>query len=321
MKLLAGMKIKGKKIQKIAILGASGHIAKSLTYAFKDEPTFYLHLFTHSYDKTKLFAENIKLQNAQINTYRHFNNFHFSSIINCTGIGDPDRLRDYPEEVFFVSEEIELLISNYLKIHRHTTYINISSGAVYGTKFLKEVDDNTITEIAINNLSNADFYGIAKINSEAKHRSMQKLNIIDLRIFGFFSQFIELNRSYLLSEIINCLKSNKTFITSESNIIRDYIHPIDFANLVKKCMMLDNINMAIDVYSKNPISKFEMLQYFKSMYNLNYEIKTGISNASVTGNKDYYFSKSRKVNEIGFKPQYTSLECIDYATNKILSLQ
>jgi nucleoside-diphosphate-sugar epimerase len=306
-----------RKSQVIAILGATGHIAKSIIYSFKDEPNFALHLFTRSEAKTKAFAKEIKLQNAFVHSYQEFNEFDYSSIISCVGIGDPSRLRSYPDEVFFVSEEIDLLVIKYLINHQQTTYINFSSGAVYGTEFNTPANDNSSTEITINELVLSDFYGIAKINAEAKHRSLRNYNIIDLRIFGFYSKFIDLQRPFFLSEVVSSLKTKKPFLTSNSCIIRDYIHPNDLALLVKRCMEYKNINAAFDVCSKKPISKLEILDYFNSNYNLKYEVVRDLTNSSVTGNKDNYFSESKKINEIEFEAQYTSLESINFVTNEI----
>jgi nucleoside-diphosphate-sugar epimerase len=303
--------------KRIAILGATGHIAKSLIYSFRNEPNCILHLFTRSVDKTILFARKIGLKNPFINKYAQFNDFNYSSIINCVGIGDPDILKAHPEEVFFVTEEIDLLIISYLRDHPQTTYICFSSGAVYGTEFSKSVNDDSITTIAINNLMLSDFYGIAKINAEAKHRSLQNFKIVDLRIFGFYSRFIEIDRPYLLSEIISSLKTKKTFITSQSNITRDYIHPNDLAELVKRCMELEEINMALDVCSKKSITKFDILEYFKTSYGFEYSIGE-FTILSVTGNKTNYFSESNKLAIMGFEPQYTSFECIKFVTNEIL---
>jgi len=303
--------------KRIAILGATGHIAKSLIYSFRNEPNTTFHLFTRSVEKTMAFAQEIGLKNSFINRYTQFNDFNYSSIINCVGIGDPDRLKSHPEEVFLVTEEIDLLIISYIRNHPQTTYINFSSGAVYGTEFSKSVNDDSITTIAINNLILSDFYGIAKINAEAKHRSMQNFKIVDLRIFGFYSRFIEIDRPYLLSEIISSLKTKKTFITSRSNIIRDYVHPHDLAELVKRCMEQEEINTALDVCSKKSIAKFDILEYFKTSYGFEYSIED-LKLLSVTGNKTNYFSESKKLAAIGFEPQYTSFDCLKFVTNEIL---
>jgi len=302
----------------IAILGATGHIAKSLIYSYKDEPNINLFLFSRTIEKVISFTNEISVKNCVIKSYEHFNDFQYTSVINCTGIGNQAVLESKPYEVFFVTEEIDLLIIKYLNNHPQTTYVNFSSGAVHGTAFNKSVQDDARTCIDVNNLTVSDYYGIAKINAEAKHRSMQDFNIVDLRIFGFYSRFIEHDRPYLLSEILNAIKSKEVFVTSRSNIIRDYIHPNDLAALVKKCMGYEKINTAFDVCSKEPIAKFDILDYFKSSYALKYEVDQNSNISSITGTKVNYFSESKKMREIGFKPYYTALECIEDVTRDIL---
>ena len=163
----------------IAILGASGHIAKSLIYSYKEERNFDLFLFSRSVENVITFANQFNVKNCVIKSYDQFNDFQYSSIINCTGVGDQTKLELKPYEVFFVTEEIDLLIIKYLYNHPKTTYINFSSGAVHGTVFPKSIQSDACTCIDINNLTVSDYYGIAKINSEAKHRSMQDFNILD----------------------------------------------------------------------------------------------------------------------------------------------
>ena len=40
-------------------------------------------------------------------------------------------------------------------------------------------------------------YALSKINSEIKHRKLKHLNIIDLRLFSFFSRFMNLKSKFL----------------------------------------------------------------------------------------------------------------------------
>ena len=61
---------------------------------------------------------------------------------------------------------------------------------------------------------------------------------------------------------------------------------------------------------KKPISKFEILDLLYEKYHLNFEIIDASISVSPTGLKKNYFSNSRKALEIGYKPNYTSLETI-----------
>ena len=98
-----------------------------------------------------------------------------------------------------MTEYYDNLILDNLNKYQSTIYINISSGAVYGTDFKKPANSSFTTEIDVNNITTIEHYRIAKLNSEVKHRSLSDFKIIDLRIFGFFSRFIELEKDFLLS--------------------------------------------------------------------------------------------------------------------------
>lgn len=199
---------------------------------------------------------------------------------------------------------------DYLNDHQDTLYINFSSGAVYGTDFSAPVDKLTCSRWDVNHISEADFYGIAKLNSEAKHRALKDMNIVDLRVFGYFSRFIDLKSCFLLSEIISCIKEGKEFVTTSDNIIRDYVHPKDLMLLIKLCIDKFFINDVFDVYSLKSVAKFEILDYFVSQYGLKCTVKDSIRISAVTGIKDNYYSNSRKAEDIGYKPQFTSMDSI-----------
>jgi nucleoside-diphosphate-sugar epimerase len=307
-------------LQTIAILGATGHIAKSIINSFNDESSFLLHLFSRSIEKTASFINEHGINNAYNNIYSQFNEFEYSSIINCTGVGDPSILRSHPTEVFLITEEVDLLVINYLKKYTQTTYINFSSGAIYGSEFNTSVNRESQTTLAMNSLKLSDYYGIAKINAEAKHRSLNDYNIIDLRIFGYYSRFIDLTKNYLMTDILSSIRENRTLITRPTDIIRDYIHPKDLSELVKACLKAKKVNEALDVRSKKPVSKMEILDFFKQNYELEFEIIEEDIGHSATGEKLNYYSENNNTKIINFHPKYSSIECIALETEELLKI-
>jgi nucleoside-diphosphate-sugar epimerase len=191
---------------------------------------------------------------------------------------------------------------------------------VYGTDFRNPADNSFITEIDVNKITTIEHYRIAKLNSEVKHRSLSDFKIIDLRIFGFFSRFIELNKEFLLCKIIKSVLEEKIFITGIDNIYRDYIHPQDFVEIIKKCISNNEINKAFDVISKAPISKFEILDFFKTNYHLKIEIDPNTGFNSITGNKlNYYSTNNNILLELGFEPSNGSLDTIKMESEIILN--
>lgn len=304
---------------KIGILGATGHIAKGLIYGFQGEEDYELHLFGRSRERMECFINVTKCRITSIQDYYSFYDANFDVIINCVGIGDPAILRESPELILNITEEYDNLIINYLKTKNDAVlYINLSSGAVFGSEFSEPVNDGTLTKLNMNYVSSEQFYSIAKIHSEAKHRALAKFNIIDLRIFGYFSRFMELEKQFFLSDVLNCLKTNKILYTNPTNIIRDYLHFKDLVDLIKLCIVNKGINDAYDVYSKKPITKFEIIDFYKTNYGLEYIVEQGTNYASITGNKNLYFSNNYKARRLGYNPNLTSLECIIGETQSIL---
>lgn len=305
--------------KKIAILGATGHIAKSLIDGFCRADKYELFLFARSLDRFGKFLKSIPHNNVSPKMFSEFNHAEYDVIVNCVGIGDPGKLKSAGSSIFRLTETFDNMILDYLGSHLEALYINFSSGATYGTDFSMPVDESSCTQLDINNITPMDFYGIAKINSEAKHRSLTDMNIVDLRVFGYFSRFINLETQYFMSEVISCVKHDKDFETGTENIIRDYVHPQDLMSLIEKCIAKQSLNDVFDVYSLKPARKFEILDYFSKQYGLKYTVKDNINIPTATGTKNHYYSNNKKAEKIGYLPQFTSLDSIIEETKAILS--
>ena len=295
----------------LAILGATGNIGKALAFNLSVRNDIKTHLFARSPEKIRGFLSKIEGENKfEIHHLKDFNSYHYDIVVNCIGLGNPSNLKVAGQEIFRITEKFDDLILEYLKKNYHTTYISISSGAVYGKTFKDPVNNQSGSVLNINNLGPEDYYGIAKINSEAKHRSFPDLNIVDLRVFSFFSRFIDLNSGFFMSEIINCIKDNKPLTTTPDDFMRDYVHPKDLLNLILLCAERKGLNDFFDVYSLKPVSKIELLNFFQKQYGLKYNNKLVPELSSPTGLKPSYYSKSRKAKVLGYVPNHSSLDGI-----------
>ena len=293
----------------IAIFGSTGHIGKNLVSFLLNDSNFKLFLFSRDAKKfeslKKIFPDN----SLSFNSYEDFEKKEYDTIINCIGIGNPIDFTNRQSSILDTSEFYDNKIINHVKKFPITLYINLSSGAVFGPEFNTPVNDSSFSKLDINKPNPGYLYAVSKIYSEAKHRSLSDLNIIDLRIFGFFSRFIDLNGGFFISELVKAIKNNSEFITDEIDMMRDYVSPSDFFALIKNCILNKN-NEVYDVYSKEPISKFKILQEFSSKFDLRFTVKEKINSVSPTGFKQKYYSLSRKANKIGYNPQYSSIETI-----------
>ena len=296
---------------RIAILGATSHIAKGLIYYFNKKGNNELFLFARSIDRLREFLKSIEGgENIHLKGFDELNKERYDIIINCIGISSATDFKERVSSYFRLTEQFDNLVLDYINDHSDTLYINFSSGAAYGTDFSVPVDESTYSKWDINHISEADYYGIAKLNSEVKHRALKDLNIVDLRVFGYFSRFIDLKSRFLLTEIISCTKENKELITGPDNIVRDYVHPKDLFELLDKCIERYRLNDVFDVYSLKPVLKFEILEYFQKEYGLEYIINNGFISSSATGSKENYYSISKRAGKISYSPQFTSLDSI-----------
>ena len=290
----------------IAILGCTGHVGKNLIYYFGREERFELVLFSRDKKKIKkIVSENHFKNNFTLNNYEEFNESKFDVIINCIGISDPAKIESEEKIIMKLTEDFDQLILDYLKNNSDVKLINFSSGAVYGEEINSPINDTT--PFSLNAHSQ---YAIAKIQSETRHRNLAEFNIIDLRLFSFFSRFMDLNTRFLISEIISSINQKKKFITNEFDFYRDYIHPEDLFSLLKKCIDKNTINDVFDLYSKKPIGKFDLLDSLRDNFGLQYQVVPNSGFSSPTGFKENYYSKSRKAKLLGYEPQYSSIETI-----------
>lgn len=308
-----------KKGERIAILGATSHIAKGLIYHLGQDGNYDLCLFARSPQRANEFLNAVGLGSRfKAKPFEEFGKESYGAVINCVGIGDPGKLSNAGSSIFKITETFDTLVLDHLKRSPDTLYINFSSGAVYGTDFASPADDRSQATFDINPLDPAAYYGIAKLHSEAKHRAMKDLRIIDLRVFGYFSRFIDLKAKYLMNEVVSCILHSREFVTGPEDIVRDYIHPEDLASLVKLCIEKRELNDAFDVSSVHPVRKFEILEKFSFLYGLRYMIEERHDTASATGRKANYYSRNSRIRAARFSPRFTSMDCLIQESTAIL---
>lgn len=292
-------------------MGATGHIAKNLIFYFSKQKRYRLHLFSRNSIKVKSFLKKIGYAcPVKIGQVKKFGEGKYDVVINCTGFGAPEKIKAAGEDLFRVTEYFDNMILDYLKKNPKCLYINFSSGAVYGKDFANPADDKTVNHINVNKIEKEDLYSIAKINSEAKHRAAVGFNIIDIRVFAFFSRFIDISSSYLMADVMRSVKGGTLLVTGKQDITRDYAHPRDLFAMVEKCINAGSINTAIDIYSRKPVRKSEILKYFGSEYGLRYTIDKKTKKSGTAARRSNYYSKSRKAFAIGYVPEYGSLEAL-----------
>ena len=285
----------------IALLWSTWHIAKWLIYCFSQNVDHNLFLFSRSPDSTMWFLTEHNID-AEVFEYSVFHQHKYDVIINCIGIGAPLKLGDSHYQQMIISEIYDTMVIKYLDANNGVKYIYLSSGAVYNNSFLDPVSDMSVSQYSLNSPSIQEYYGVSKIYTEYKHRALAHLSIIDIRIFSYFSRFIDLNAWFFLSDVLASIKNKSILQVSNTPMNRDYIGHTELFDMIE-CFMSKKtiINIGLDWYSSKHISKEQVLNIFSQNFWLKYELINSNSQ-SPTGCKMNYYSLSRRAWEYGYVP-------------------
>ena len=297
---------------RIAILGATSQIAQDLILSFSKNQHYDFSLFGRNIELLEKWINSENLSDKyQVQEYSEFGNHQkYDVIVNFVGIGDPAKAQIMGSDIFKVTEQYDDMVLKYLKQHKKTKYIFLSSGAVYGGNYQEPVNKDTVAITDINNLKSTDWYAISKLYAEAKHRSMPELSIVDVRVFNYFSHTQDMNARFLITDIVRAIKNKEVFKTSADNIIRDFITPPDFYRLIQAIIDFKPINTALDCYTKSPVSKFDLLNELKDEFGLKYEIDRDVDIVNASGSKINYYSKNHLAGRISYFAKYSALDGI-----------
>ena len=297
---------------RIAILGATSQIAKDLVLSFSGQSKHDLALFARRPEVVSQWLKIMGLSDRYpVADFLSFSvHEHFDVIINFVGSGDPERTLAMGASIFDVTLEYDAMALNYLRQHPQCRYLFLSSGAVYGSNFDEPVDKNSRAVIAINDLQPQDWYAVAKLHAECRHRSLSHLPIVDIRVFNYFSHSQDISARFLITDILRAIQSGEVLITSSDNIVRDYIGPGDSYQLVSLILAAQPSNDVVDCYTKAPVDKMTLLSNMKERFGLVYEVRDAPAGVNATGMKMNYFSKIRRAETFGYIPTKNSLDSI-----------
>jgi nucleoside-diphosphate-sugar epimerase len=304
---------------KIGILGATSQIAKDLIVSFSNEKDKQLHLFARRPDDVIKWLVGVGLsERYMVDHYDDFGKQEFDAIINFVGVGNPAQAAAMGSSIFDVTLQYDELALNYVRQHPECRFIFLSSGATYGSNFDAPVDARTKAVIPINNLQPQDWYGVAKLHAECRHRSLAHLPIVDIRVFNYFSHTQDMEARFLITDIVRAIRDNTVLQTSAEYMVRDFIGPDDFYQLVNAILTSPAVNDAIDCYSKAPVDKTKLLALMKAHFGLQYEVIKNASSINATGKKPNYYSLNHRAEYFGYSPIFNSLECIEHELKIIL---
>jgi nucleoside-diphosphate-sugar epimerase len=307
---------------RIAIFGATSQIAKDLVRSFAAQNNHELILYARRPDAVTQWLISVELTERYV--VADFSNFniveHFDVILNFVGVGNPAITAKMGASIFDITLKYDELALGYVRQHPSCQYIFLSSGAAYGSTFDAPADAETKAIIDINKLQPQDWYGVAKLYAECRHRALPNLPIIDIRIFNYYSHTQDMEARFFITDMVRALRDNLILNTTSEIIFRDYIQSNDFYNLVKAILESPKKNIALDCYSKEAVDKITLLESMKTCFKLKFNIIENNSLINATGSKKNYYSNNKKAEEFGYIPKNTSLENIINETEKYLAL-
>jgi nucleoside-diphosphate-sugar epimerase len=297
---------------RIAILGATSQIGKDLVLSFVRQSKNELVLYARRPQAVMQWLGSVGLADRfAANDFSSFStDSNFDAILNFVGVGNPAQAVEMGASIFDVTLQYDELALNYLRQHPECRYIFLSSGAAYGDRFDAPVDANSKATIAINSLQPQDWYAVAKLHAECRHRALAPLPIVDIRVFNYFSHTQDMEARFLITDIARAIRDKTVLKTSADFMVRDFIGPDDFYQLVNAILISPATNVAVDCFSKAPIDKVTLLAAMQEKFGLQYELVQSDSGVNATGAKPYYYSADKWAANFGYVPRSTSLENI-----------
>ena len=296
---------------KIAILGATSQIARDLIVSFSVAEDKQLHLFARRPDEVNKWLASVGLSRRYlVDDFSGFAKYEFDAVINFVGVGNPAQAVAMGNSIFDITLRFDEMVLDYLLTHPACRYLFLSSGAAYGSNFSEPATRDTPAIVPINALAPREWYGVAKLHAECRHRAHPDWSIVDIRVFNYFSHTQDLSARFLITDIVRAIRDKKVLKTSSDYIVRDFLHPTDFYQLISAMLSAPSTNAAVDCYSKAPIEKLRLLEAMQEKFGLRYKIAEAVAGVNATGNKPHYYSLNTRAADFGYQPGMTSLEGI-----------
>jgi nucleoside-diphosphate-sugar epimerase len=286
----------------IALLGATGYIGGSLARVLSGRSA-PLHLFCR--DPAKLASQSWP-SFVRVRPLAEFDAAPFGLVINAIGAGDPARVASLGADILGLTETWDSCILSSMA--PETCYVFLSSGAIYGELGQAAAEDSEL-KLPINRLEVVTPYLLAKLIAELRHRQMPVRRILDLRVFGYADIGISRTSRFFLAELARSVVDRSPFVTSADDMVRDYAGVDELVALIDCWHMAGAPNCVLDLYSRAPLAKSELLEVVRERYGL--AIVTSASPQPYSAStRRTYASEYRAAAKLGYAPRRTSIEIV-----------
>ncbi len=305
---------------KIAILGATSQIARDFIACCDQDTTVNLSLYARRPDAVRDWLRDEGLRAHVVGDFAAFGQgADYDAVLNFVGVGNPAQAQAMGASIFETTLQYDQLALDYVRFRADCRYIFLSSGAVYGGGFQNPVMAETAATAAINAPAAQDWYAWAKLATECRHRALAPLPIVDLRVFSYFSRSQDLQGRFLISDMLRAIRDGNEMQTSSDFIVRDFLVPEDFHQLVHAILMSAPANCAVDCYSQAPVDKASLLEVMQREFGLRYAVTPTANTVNATGAKTHYYSTYRRAAEFGYRPRWTSETGIVHEARALLA--
>jgi nucleoside-diphosphate-sugar epimerase len=308
---------------RIAILGATSEIAKDLILSFSKSSVHELILFGRDRVVIDAWCKKVGInENYQRLDYQKFGgSVIYDAIINFVGSGNPAKTLAMGSTIFDINQKFDDMVLAYLKKYPHCRYLYMSSGAAYGSNFENPVNQKTKSLIDINDFQSRDCYSFSKLYSECRHRLLEEFLIVDIRIFNYFSSTQDLGSSFLIADVMRAILSNTLLTVSDDNVVRDFLHPHDFCQLINVILCSKPVNDVVDAYTLSPVNKMDLLDSMRNNFGLQYAVSYSYIDVNLAKLKSNYFSLNNRAADFGYRPIFSSLSGILDQAKEIIHQQ
>lgn len=302
-------------MKRIAIIGATGHIGKALSSHYANCPDIALALYSRRPEVTQKLFPDRRERSLSHHSLEDLELGDADVLVNCIGIGDPANARQAGPDFYELTMQLEDRLDRVVQRNPECLTVFMSSGAVYGKLETGPADETSAASIPINGLTPSDWYGAAKLAAELRHRAHPGRRVLDIRVFGFVSEFLDLGTQYLVCDIVNALRTRTVMRTSGQDIVRDYVGTAELAELIDLAAACPSINMAVDTYSLKSVSKFALLDALRPL-GLVWRVEGGEDR---TG-RHHYWSRLRAAENIGYRADRTSTDIVQEVVAKMVDV-
>ena len=300
---------------RIAILGASGHIGTALAHVYAQRPDIRLDLFARRPELVAARAASWSPRAAiRCRAFAELELADADLVVNALGAGDPEKIKALGSSIVTLTLDWEAAIAQALAASPRALYVFLSSGAVYGRLVEAGAGRDGRVEFAVNESPPNEAYGLAKFIAEAAHRARPDRRILDVRIFGFVSPFIDVGGRYFLSELFASLAAGTVFRTGASDMVRDYVDGTDLAALIDCFLPRCDVNLAVDIFTLRPAAKFEILERLAPL-GLRFEIDPAIEPPA---QRMTYASRYDVATKFGYEPRAAAADIVHAVAMEVL---